>query len=267
MSAFTRVASFSTVWFFRRVRGALAFSTLLAMAGTFSPATLAQNTRGACIDGSGASGAAACEQAIRSSPDDADLYVAWVDRLIQAARVDEADGALRKGLSRFPSHTGLQSRVAVIKSHLAEQKFLQERKRARSSGPRSAAMARRDQLKCTRNTDEAALTACNRLLEDDSSNAQVLARKASILAQLGRYSAASEAVQAARQAGASTSALRGVERLLASRKRTQEVARKPVAQTIKPTTKPAQPAKPARVLAAVERKLLFDPRSGAFRLR
>ncbi|MFT5447563.1 MAG: tetratricopeptide (TPR) repeat protein [Gammaproteobacteria bacterium] len=256
-----------TVDFFHRTRVALACSVLVAMAGTFSPTSGAQNTRGACIGGSGASAAAACEQAIRGSPDDADLYLAWVDRLLQAARIDDADGALRKGLSRFPSNSGLQSRVAVIKSHLAEQKFLQERKRARSSGPRSSAMARRDQLKCMRNTDEAALTACNRLIEDDGSNAQALARKASILLQTGRYSEASEAVQVARQAGASESALRSVERLLASRKRTQDAARKPVVQTVKSTTKPARPAKPARVLAAVERKLLFDPSNGAFRLR
>lgn len=251
------------MWCSHCTRDALAIGTLLAVAGTFSSAALAQNTRSACIEGSGDSGAAACEQALRSSPDDAELYGAWVDRLIQAARVDEADSILRKGLSRFPSHTGLQSRVAVIKSHVAEKKFLQERKRSRSSAPRSAAMARRDELKCTRSTGEAALTACNRLIEDDSSNTQVLVRKASILVQMGRHSQASEALQVARQAGASESALLSVERLLASRKPTQDVARKPVAQT----TKPTPTTKPARVLAAVERKLLFDPRSGAFRLR
>ena len=240
---------------------------LVVLLGAVTPhLAFAQGDRGACLSGSGASGASACQRAIASDPNDAQLHVALVDRLLESAKIQDANTALTQALARFPQDNALRERTALVQSHLAEQKFMQERNRARNKGGKRTAVAkRRDDIKCRKRTGEEALDSCQRLIGDNANNSKALSRAAFLLAQLGRGSQARQMLVAARKAGASAASLSSTQRLITSIANSGGASARVKAAKVKKTT--PRPGTPARTVAPLERRLAFNAQTGEFTLR
>lgn len=126
-----------------------------------------------CLEGSGSAAINACDRTLEAGVNEREVYLAFGRHLERANRLADATRLYREGLSRYPGDKTLTTRLKVVQSNLAEQRFIERRKRQTSAQPSAEAKAlfKVNAVRCRTLSGQQAVKACKDALTVEPDNA------------------------------------------------------------------------------------------------
>jgi len=186
------------------VAGRLSLALLLVLWSCFTSTSLAKQVSAydSCLsEDKSESKVVACRKAIEEHGAWRNLYIELGETLDQLKRFKGAVAAYEQALKHFPGDKQLSGKLAIAKSNLDEQEWLQQRNSKPQSSSRptpksaSSVKTKLDQIRCKRLSGVSAVNACNAVLKVVPDDLAILQSKGAALLKLGRLSEAKKTYQ------------------------------------------------------------------------
>lgn len=141
-----------------------------------------------CGKSHGEAAVAACRQALDRNPKDTESRIRLADALSGLKRYQEAVEVLKQGLMIYPGDETIKRKLALARSHLEEQEWIEKKRAERDNGQNasSATATRLHSIRCGTLNGERALSACEAGLKAKPDDVALLTGKADALLDLKR---------------------------------------------------------------------------------